>query len=240
MATFPPHSLKEIAVECHDITKVFYSGDVETHALRGVELKIHKGEFFMLVGPSGCGKTTLISIIAGILHASKGTCIVESHDYKSMTEEAILDFRAHHVGFIFQSFNLIPSLTIMENITIPLIIQGKSREDAIFIGEAMLEKVGLGGRGSGSVTKLSGGEQQRVAIARSLIHNPTLLICDEPTSALDHDTGEKIITLMKEINKSMGTTFIIVTHDNRIFSHADRIAHMDDGRVISVSNGETL
>lgn len=228
----------DIAVACKDITKTFVSGDVQTHALRGVNLSIHKREFFMIVGPSGCGKTTLLSIIAGILQQTSGICSVEGNDYRKLSDEDILTFRAQHVGFIFQSFNLIPSLTVLENITIPLIIQGMERENALTLGKEILEKVGLKNRGNESVTKLSGGEQQRVAIARSLIHKPSLLICDEPTSALDHETGEKIIALMQKINREIGTTFVIVTHDNRIFHYADRIAHMDDGRIVSISQGE--
>ena len=237
-STLQKNTPSDIAVECKDITKTFVSGNVQTHALRGVNLSIHNREFFMIVGPSGCGKTTLLSIIAGILQQTSGTCNVEGNDYKKLSDEDILTFRAQHVGFIFQSFNLIPSLTVLENITIPLIIQGMERESAMGLGEDILEKVGLKNRGNESVTKLSGGEQQRVAIARSLIHKPSLLICDEPTSALDHETGEKIIALMQKINREIGTTFVIVTHDNRIFHYADRIAHMDDGRIVNISQGE--
>ena len=226
--------MQEAAIKCSKITKTFLSDGLETPALRGVDLDIHHGEFFMIVGPSGCGKTTLISIIAGVLKQDFGQRIINQFEYESHTESECLDFRAKNIGFIFQSFNLIPTLNVQENVSIPLIINGMQKEQAIERSKAILDLVGLGERGESRPTKLSGGQQQRVAIARSLVHNPSVIICDEPTSALDHETGQKILDLMKDINKKYHTTFVIVTHDSRIFKYADRIAFMDDGKISSI------
>ena len=223
-----------LAVSCKGISKAFITKDVEATALHKVDLDIKMGEFMMLVGPSGCGKTTLISIIAGILKPSAGTCLVEGVDLGVLTNTELLDFRAKKIGFIFQSFNLIPTLSLLENIAIPLIINGTLRDEAMTRAEVMLAKMELGKKADRSPTQLSGGEQQRIAIARALVHQPSLLICDEPTSALDHATGATILELMKDIRREMKTTFVIVTHDARIFKYADRIAHMNDGVVTGV------
>ncbi|HXF90816.1 MAG TPA: ABC transporter ATP-binding protein [Candidatus Nitrosotenuis sp.] len=227
------------AVYCRQITKSYKTAEVETIALRGVNLEVYKGEFFMLAGPSGCGKTTLISIMAGILHADGGQCIVEGHDFGTMPEEDLLNFRSEHIGFVFQSFNLIPTLTVIENVAVPLIIKGMNRRRALAKARMILHEVGLDRRINSMPNQLSGGQQQRVAIARALVHHPTLIICDEPTSALDHTTGMKILELMQGINEKFQTTFIIVTHDTRIYEFADRIALMDDGRIEGFMNHET-
>lgn len=222
------------AVSCKGISKSFITKNINVTALRGVDLEIKTGEFMMLVGPSGCGKTTLISIIAGILKPSTGTCLIEGSNLSALTDTHLLDFRAKKIGFIFQSFNLIPTLSVIENISIPLIINGTTQDEAIARAEAMLSKMGLGKKANRTPTQLSGGEQQRIAIARALVHQPSLLICDEPTSALDHATGDTILKLMKDISAEMKTTFVVVTHDARIFKYADRIARMDDGVVVGV------
>ncbi|MBA4749851.1 MAG: ABC transporter ATP-binding protein [Alphaproteobacteria bacterium] len=227
-----------VIVECHGIAKSFNSEGTVTAALRGVDLQIYQGEFFMLVGPSGCGKTTFISIIAGILTPDKGTCRVHQNTYAELSNKAILAFRSKEIGFIFQSFNLIPSLSVAANVAIPLIIQGMSMDQALEKARTILGDVGLQDKADMLPNRLSGGQQQRVAIARALIHDPSLVICDEPTSALDHESGQKILTLMKEMSRRARTTFVIVTHDPRIFSYADRIAHMDDGRIIKTETQE--
>ncbi|RZI46204.1 ABC transporter ATP-binding protein [Candidatus Finniella inopinata] len=224
------------AITCSNITKSFKTKEVETLALRGIELDVIKGEFLMLVGPSGCGKTTLISIMAGILHQDAGNCTVQGQCYNQMTHNELLDFRAKNVGFIFQSFNLIPTLSVVENVAIPLIINRIERHDAIKQAAQMVEKVGLGDRLDSAPNQLSGGQQQRIAIARALVHNPSILICDEPTSSLDHSTGVKILELMRSINKDMKTTCVVVTHDARIYQYADRIAHMDDGMITDITH----
>lgn len=231
----PPPSL---AIHCQGLRKTFITGNVETYALRHIDVEVYDGEFMMLVGPSGCGKTTLISVMAGILTQDAGTCTVLGEDFTRMDSETLLAFRASNIGFIFQSFNLIPTLTVAENISIPLLINGVDRPHAMDQAYCMLEEVGLHDRGDSLPNVLSGGQQQRVAIARALIHSPRLVICDEPTSALDHTTGAQILELMRAINKEKHTTFVIVTHDSRIFNYADRMAHMDDGSIKRISHGQ--
>lgn len=229
-------SASDVVVHCRSISKTFVTGDVKTHALRGIDLDVYNGEFMMLVGPSGCGKTTLISIIAAILGQDTGACTVFNHDFSGMSADALLAFRGQNIGFIFQSFNLIPTLSVLENISIPLLLNGVERVAALQKSYAMLCEVGLADRADSKPSVLSGGQQQRIAIARALVHAPRLVICDEPTSALDHTTGTKILELMKKINRDRQTTFLIVTHDSRIFDYADRMAHMDDGYIKSITD----
>lgn len=188
----------------------------------------------MLVGPSGCGKTTLLSAIAGTLKVESGTIKVFGNPLEKMSGGALTRFRAKNIGFIFQQFNLIPTLSVAENVSVPLLIQGFSNRYAIKRSREILEKVGLGDRWKERPNKLSGGQQQRVAIARALIHEPPLVICDEPTAALDAHNGEIVLDLFREVARSVNRAVIIVTHDNRILSYADRIARMDDGEIIEV------
>lgn len=188
----------------------------------------------MLVGPSGCGKTTLLSVIAGILGRDGGRCAVFGTDAEDLRPRERLDFRAQTLGFIFQQFHLLPSLTIADNVAIPMIINSLPRAKALAAARDLLDRVGLGGRTTEQPGALSGGEQQRVAIARALAHGPRLVVCDEPTSALDHETGHKVMALMRRIVAGRGTTLLIVTHDSRIFPFADRIARMDDGQILGV------
>lgn len=219
-----------LAVRCQSITKNF--GPI--HALQNITVDIQKGEFFMLVGPSGCGKTTLLSIIAGILKPTSGVCSIHDTNIFNLSEEDRLLFRSLHVGFIFQSFNLIPTISLLENVAIPLIIRNIDSDEAEEKAKTILELVGLKPYLKSRLSQLSGGQQQRVAIARALIHRPSVLICDEPTSALDHATGASVMDLMKDIQRELKTTFVVVTHDSRIYNYADRIAHMDDGTIIDI------
>jgi putative ABC transport system ATP-binding protein len=189
----------------------------------------------MLVGPSGCGKTTLLSAIAGTLRVEAGEVNVFGKPLHSMPSGALTRFRASNIGFIFQQFNLIPTLNIAENVSVPLMIQGSSSRKALEKARAALESVGLGTRWREHPNKLSGGQQQRVAIARALVHEPPLVICDEPTAALDAHNGEIVLELFRNVARTPNRAVIIVTHDNRIFSYADRIARMDDGEIVDVS-----
>ena len=225
------------AIFCKQIIKSFGTGDLKVDVLKSVDMNVYSNEFLMLVGPSGCGKTTLISIIAGILPYDSGECHVDGHDYVQMSHKQLLQFRAKNIGFVFQSYNLIPTLTIAENTALPLIICGMNRHKAVEKSMLMLETVGLDDKGHLTPNILSGGQQQRVAIARSLVHNPKILICDEPTSALDFVTGTKIVELMRNINQQLGTTFVVVTHDNRILKYADRIIHLNDGIIEKETDG---
>ena len=225
----------DLAVELSGVTKSYGSGDSKVTALRGVDLTVYSDELLMLVGPSGCGKTTLISVVAGILDQDVGSCRVFGQDMLSMRDRDRVRYRGDNIGFVFQAFNLLPTLTAAENVAIPLLIKGLPRREAIARASELLEKVGLSGRGKSLPSELSGGQQQRVAIARSLVHNPRLIVCDEPTSALDHETGHKVMELFREVAMGDGRSLIIVTHDSRIFSFADRIAKMDDGRITGVT-----
>jgi len=223
-----------LAVELHGVTKTYGSGDAKVTALRGVDLDVRAGELLMLVGPSGCGKTTLISVIAGILDQDDGECFVFGENLNGMRDRDRVNYRGRNIGFVFQSFNLIPTLTAADNVAVPLLILGTPRREAIRRATEALDRVGIGDRGGSMPWELSGGQQQRVAIARSLVHRPRLIVCDEPTSALDHQTGHKVLELLREVALADGRSLIIVTHDARIFSFADRIAKMDDGRIVEV------
>jgi putative ABC transport system ATP-binding protein len=226
----------EVAVRLKGVTKTYGKGESAVTALRGVDLEVRAGELLMLVGPSGCGKTTLISVAAGILDRDGGECQVFGEDLQAMRDRARVRYRGDNVGFVFQSFNLIPTLTASENAAVPLFIKGLSRGAALRQAEETLERVGLAGRGRSLPGELSGGQQQRVAIARSLVHQPRLIVCDEPTSALDHETGLKVMELLRTVALGEGRSLIIVTHDPRIFHLTDRIAQMDDGRVVKVTD----
>src|SRR5206468_10773632 len=190
----------------------------------------------MLVGPSGCGKTTLISVIAGILDRDGGECRVFGNDFSAMRQSEKTRFRGQTIGFVFQAFNLLPTLTAAENVSIPLLINGHPRRAAIARAREVLDRVGLGNRTHSLPAQMSGGQQQRVAIARALVHGPKLIVCDEPTSALDHETGHRVMDLLREVALGEGRALVIVTHDARIFGFADRIAKMDDGRIERIVN----
>lgn len=217
-----------------NVSKTFGSGEAKTHALKQVNFDAREGELLLIVGPSGCGKTTLLSIIAGTLEFDEGEVDVFDARLHEMSKSAITNFRGRNIGFIFQQFNLIPTLSCIENVSVPLLINGVSRARAGKKSEEVLDLVGLGGRGRERPTILSGGQQQRVAIARALVHEPKLIICDEPTSALDKDTGHKIMELLRDVARAPGRCVIVVTHDNRIFEFADRMTEMEDGRVSRV------
>ena len=222
-------------VDVRAVDKSFGDGPDRIDVLKKVNLQACTGEIMMLVGPSGCGKTTLLSAIAGTLRVDAGNIQVFGSALETMSGGALTRFRSTHIGFIFQQFNLIPTLSVAENVGIPLLIQGVSASKALDRSRAILDKVGLGTRWKERPNKLSGGEQQRVAIARALVHEPPLVICDEPTAALDARNGEIVLDLFRQVARSPERAVIIVTHDNRIFPYADRIARMDDGEIIEVS-----
>jgi len=221
-----------MAVKCTGLRKTFGEGAAAVQALRGIDLEVRPGELMMLVGPSGCGKTTLISLIAGILDQTEGECVVFGHDYRQMSQSDKTRYRGENIGFVFQAYNLIPTLTAAENASVPLLVRGENRRKANDRAREVLQQVGFNERMMRSVpTELSGGQQQRVAIARALVHNPRLIVCDEPTAALDHETGHTIMALLRSVALHDGRALVVVTHDARIFEFADRIAKMDDGRV---------
>jgi len=224
----------DTAVSIRGVTKTYGTGGAQVTALRGIDLDIQTGELLMLVGPSGCGKTTLISVIAGILDQDDGECRVFDHDFKAMPASKKTKYRGETIGFVFQAFNLLPTLTAAENVSVPLLINGVPRGEALRRAKDVLAEVGLGDRANAMPAQLSGGQQQRVAIARALVHDPKLIVCDEPTSALDHETGTRVMELLKRMAVGKDRALVIVTHDARIFEFADRIAKMDDGRVVKI------
>jgi putative ABC transport system ATP-binding protein len=216
------------------IVKSFGDGDSKLTVLKGIDFNARDGEIMMLVGPSGCGKTTLLSVIAGTLRADAGSVDVFGDKISSLSNSAVTRFRAANIGFIFQSFNLIPTLNIAENVSVPLLIRGMASRRAESRAREVLTQVGMGDRWKNRPGQLSGGQQQRVAIARALVHEPRLIICDEPTASLDAGNGHMVMDLFRDVARVPGRCVIIVTHDNRIFSYADRIAQMDDGRIVEV------
>ena len=218
-----------MAVQCRGLTKSFGTGEAGVPALRGLDLDIAVGEMVMLVGPSGCGKTTLISIITAVLDHDTGLCRVLGRDLKVLTSGEKVKLRRQAFGFVFQAFNLIPTLTLADNVSVPLLLNGIGRSAAHKRAWEMLDRLGLGPRANALPSELSGGQQQRVAIARALVHGPRLVVCDEPTSALDAKTGDTVLLLLREMASQENRTLIVVTHDNRILKHADRIIEMSDG-----------
>jgi putative ABC transport system ATP-binding protein len=225
---------EQFVVQCRGLTKTYGTGEARVMALRGIDLDVRRGELLMLVGPSGCGKTTLISIIAAILSQDSGNCEVLGEDLMGMEQNERTRFRGVSIGFVFQLFNLLPALNAVENVSIPLLINGISRKQAEIRASETLGKVNLGTRLGALPAQLSGGQQQRVAIARALVHDPKLIVCDEPTSSLDHETGRNVMNILRGIAKGPHRALIVVTHDPRIFEFADRIAHMDDGKIIEI------
>lgn len=220
------------AIFCKNVKKTYGKGPTAVEALRGVDLELHEGELLMIVGPSGSGKTTLISIIAGVLYQDEGDCLVFGEDLKALSDADRTRYRGKNIGFVFQAFNLIPMLTAKENVAVPLLLNGIKQGQAQRRAEEILTSFGLGDRVNEEPANLSGGQQQRVAIARSCVHDPKLIVCDEPTSALDHETGHRVLRLLREQVLETNRALIIVTHDQRIFEFADRIVKLDDGRII--------
>ena len=225
------------AIVATDLTKWFGEGDTKMTAVNGVGFVAHFGEMLFIVGPSGSGKTTLLSMISGILRPNAGTVTVKGDDIWALTNDQLADFRLNTIGFVFQDYHLFPRLTTAENVAIPLILKQHDWDESITEATKTLEIVGLKGRGGILPVKLSGGEQQRVAIARAIASSPEILILDEPTASLDGDTGKMIIAFVKEKILNESRCILIVTHDARINEYADRIIHMEDGRITGLDKG---
>ncbi len=219
------------AVLCRDLWKSFGEETARIEVLRGVDFRARFGELSFIVGPSGCGKTTLLSVIAGLLNAERGSVELFGENVAGLSGRERIKFRRRHLGFVFQQCNLLPALTAAENAAVPLLAAGWKRRAAIARGTELLVQLGLEARVRAFPTKLSGGEQQRVALARALVHQPRLVICDEPTAALDHAAGEAVMELLAAAALRPDSAVIVVTHDTRVFRFADTIAHLDDGRI---------
>jgi putative ABC transport system ATP-binding protein len=224
------------AVECRGVVRDFGDGEEKTRVLHGIDLDVPGGEMTLLVGPSGCGKTTLISIICGLLEPTSGRVSLFGTDRASLSGRELVKFRGKNIGFVFQQYNLLPSLTAAENAAVPLIIGGQPRQQAIARAREALATVGLTQRADALPAQLSGGQQQRVAIARALVHEPRLLVCDEPTAALDAQSGQTVMELLRNVALESERAVLIVTHDNRVFGYGDRIVSMSDGRIEKIEN----
>ncbi|MBX3159741.1 MAG: ABC transporter ATP-binding protein [Deltaproteobacteria bacterium] len=225
------------AITATGLTKWFGEGDARTLAVAGVSFEANFGEMLFLVGPSGSGKTTLLSMISGVLRPNEGRVVVAGLDVWSLDDNQRADFRLHKVGFVFQDYHLFPRLTTTENVAIPLILRRHAWSEAMAQARGELDVVGLASRAEIAPGKLSGGEQQRVAIARALITRPEILIFDEPTASLDGDTGKRIMSFVVEHVLNEHRCILIVSHDERIFSFADRVMRMEDGHVVATERG---
>ena len=218
-------------IQIQNIVKEFGAGSQTIRVLHGIDVEIRSGELTYLVGESGSGKTTMISIVAGILYPTEGSVNVFGRDIYNLSDNDLVRFRLDTIGFIFQQYNLIPTLTAEENAAVPLVAAGMKRGPAVERGYAMLEKLNIADQAKKLPKQLSGGQQQRVAIARALVHEPRLVVCDEPTAALDAKSGRRVMDLLREVALAQDRAVIIVTHDNRVFDLADRILVMEDGRI---------
>ena len=219
--------MPETVFSARGLTKVYSTGEVEIHALRGVDLDLYAGEFVVLLGPSGSGKSTLLNILGGLDVPSAGSVRYRDHDLSTASEEALTRFRREHVGFVFQFYNLIPSLTARENVEVVTEIASKPMRAA-----DALKLVGLGDRLDSFPAQLSGGQQQRVAIARAIAKQPEVLLCDEPTGALDSETGVVVLEALSEVNERLGTTTVVITHNAGIAAMAHRVIYLSDGRIV--------
>ncbi|BCZ84492.1 ABC transporter ATP-binding protein [Paraburkholderia terrae] len=226
-----------MAIEARGLNKWFGEGDARTQALSDVTMQARFGEMLLIVGPSGSGKTTLLSVISGILRPDAGSVEIDGVDLWQLRDDAIADFRLNRIGFVFQDYHLFPRLTTAENVAIPLILKRRDWDESVEEALKWLDVVGLRNRAALPPVKLSGGEQQRVAIARAIVSQPDILILDEPTASLDGDTGRSIIDFVKHKVLNEHRCIVIVTHDSRIFDYADRVMHMEDGKLKTIDAG---
>ena len=219
-------------IEATAVQKSFRTGEVEVHALRGVDLFVEAGEMVAIMGPSGCGKTTLLNCLSGLDEFDSGNVKIEGSDLRKMNDRARTHYRARRMGFIFQTFNLLPVISALENVELPLLVSGVSQHEARQKALAALAQVGLADRANHRPAELSGGQRQRVTIARALVNNPAIVWADEPTGNLDSKTATDVLDLMKKLNREQGQTFIIVTHDATIGAACNRIVRMQDGEIV--------
>ncbi|UCE36654.1 MAG: ABC transporter ATP-binding protein [Thermoplasmata archaeon] len=220
-------------IDLRNVTKIYKMGETEIRALNGISLKVEKGAFLSLVGPSGSGKSTLLNIIGCIDTPTSGEVHLDGEDVSKLKDRGLTKIRLHKIGFIFQQFYLIPTLNAMENIELPMKEAKVPREERRKRTRQLLENVGLTQREKHYPNQLSGGEQQRVAIARSLANKPSVLLADEPTGEIDSETSEKIVNLLRKLNSEEKVTLLVVTHDLKVAKHADRMITIEDGKIVS-------
>jgi putative ABC transport system ATP-binding protein len=218
-------------IRCIDVRKVYHQGDNELVVLQDISLDVPEGQFAVVMGPSGSGKSTLLHLMGGLDRPTGGDVLVGERLISQMAEDEVTRFRRTQVGFVFQFFNLLPTLTALENVMLPFILDGRSKPDAEPKAEILLEKVGLAQRKHHLPEEMSGGEIQRIAIARALAFDPPVLLADEPTGNLDSRTGESVLSLLRQINREDGCTVVMVTHSKEAAGHGDRTIHLRDGRI---------
>jgi putative ABC transport system ATP-binding protein len=219
-------------IRVSNVTKVYSSGNVRVEALRDVSLEVARGEMLAIMGPSGCGKTTLLNCVSGLDGVTSGTVTIDGTDLAAMSDRQKTSYRANNMGFIFQTYNLLPVLSAVENVELPLIVSGVSAGKARKRALEALDRVSLADRANNWPAQLSGGQRQRVTIARALVNDPAIVWADEPTGALDSRTANDIITIMTSLNREQGQTFVIVTHDAGVGKRCDRVIHMSDGVIV--------
>jgi len=222
-----------LAIEVQDLAKTYSSGDVQVQALRGVSLSVGRREMVAIMGPSGCGKTTLLNCVSGLDGFDAGTVRIDGVDLASLNDKQKTSYRAHNMGFIFQTYNLLPVLSAVENVELPLVVSGVNARQARDLAMSALERVNLADRAFNRPSQLSGGQRQRVTIARALVNDPAIVWADEPTGALDSRTADEIITLMEQLNEEKGQTFVVVTHDAGVGRRCDRLVTMSDGLIVA-------
>ena len=232
MAVVAPGPVAQSIIEVRDLVKIYSSGNVRVEALRGVSLEVARGEMVAVMGPSGCGKTTLLNCVSGLDRVNSGSVQIDGVDLASMNDREKTSYRAHKMGFIFQTYNLLPVLSAIENVELPLVVSGVSAGQARKQALAALERVGLADRANNWPAQLSGGQRQRVTIARSLVNDPAIVWADEPTGALDSKTADEIMGIMQSLNREQGHTFVIVTHDAGVGRRCHRIVRMSDGLIV--------
>jgi putative ABC transport system ATP-binding protein len=218
-------------IEVRGLSKTYKMGDVDVHALRGVDLTVQRGEFIAIVGPSGSGKSTLFYVLGGLAKASAGSCVVDGRDFAQMSDSERTRIRRELVGFVFQKYNLLPTLSAADNISMAQYIAGKERKTDDWFRKT-LDLLGVGHRLQHKPRSLSGGEQQRVAIARAIVNHPALLLADEPTGNLDTENAEIVLKLLRDLNERLQQTILMITHNPEAAAYAHRIVHMRDGRII--------
>ena len=228
----------EAIIRAKNVVKTYKSRDVEVHALRGVDIDVQKGEMVAIMGPSGSGKTTLLNCLSGLDGVDAGEIAISGQEIKKMSDDALSEYRAKMMGFVFQAYNLLPVLSALENVELPLVLAGVNQKEAKRRAAEKLGQVGLGDRLSHKPAELSGGQQQRVAIARSLANDPAIVWADEPTGNLDSETSQEVMDLLVKLNKEHAQTFVIVTHSAEIGGRANRIVKMRDGRIEDDGNAK--